>query len=104
MERLRREKKMFSVNQLTVYHMAMETYNVLVNNSSEILRERMVRKSNEHYSLRSEERGDLQLPVKPKNNCMRFSYIGGKIWNMVSFQFLMDISNFFENFSNMRDL
>ena len=74
LERLRRQKKMYSVNQLTVYHVALETYNVLVNNSSEQLKERMKVKSNEHYSLRSEERRDLELPMKPKNNCERFSY------------------------------
>ena len=72
---------MFSVNQLTVYHVALETYNVLVKNSSEQLKERMSLKPNSHYSLRNEARGELKLPTKPKQDCTRFSYTGAKVWN-----------------------
>ena len=81
LERLRKQNKMFSVNQLTVYHVALETHNVLINNSSEQLRERMLLKTNQHYTLRSEERRDLQVPIKPRQNCTRFSYTGAKVWN-----------------------
>ena len=81
MNKLRKQRRMMSINQLTVYHVGLETYNVLKNNSSEQLKEKMIKRENEHYTLRSQERGDLLLPTKPKRNCTGFSYTGAKVWN-----------------------
>ena len=75
-----------SINQLTVYHVALEAYNVIVNNSSEQLRDKMMKKRYSHYTLRSEDRGDLQLPKRPKMNCTGFSYTGAKVWNALPVQ------------------
>ena len=83
MEKLRNQRKMMSINQLTVYHVGLEAYNVLKNNSSDQLKEKMVKIENEHYRLRSQERGDLLLPTRPKRNCAGFTYTGAKVWNIL---------------------
>ena len=81
MSELRREKHMMSINQLTVYHVALEAYNIVYRNSSEQLRQKMKKEENEHHSLRSQERGDLAVPPRPKKKCTGFSYTGAIVWN-----------------------
>ena len=73
---------MMSVNQLSVYHVALETRNVIVNNSSEDLQHKLLDKRG-GYRLRSDERRDLTLPVRPKLKCTGFSYTGPKVWNKI---------------------
>ena len=91
MARLRKQRQMMSINQLTVYHVGIEAYNVLHNNSSDQLKEKMIKTVNEHYSLRSQERGDLLLSTKPKKNCTGFSYTGAKVWNALPVKLRNDI-------------
>ena len=82
MDRLRNEKRQMSVNQLTVYHVALETRNIIWNNSSEELRLRMLKKEGS-YNLRSDERRDLVVPPKPKKSCTGFSYTGARVWDRI---------------------
>ena len=82
MSELYKEKRMMSVNQMCVYHILLEMFNVLNNNSSEQLKEKILsEREPSNYNLRSQERGDLRLPLKPKENCEGFSYSGSKVWN-----------------------
>ena len=33
--------------------------------------------------MRSNEKGDLHIIDKPKKSCVGFTYIAGKLWNML---------------------
>ena len=83
MRRFREEIKMMSVNQLAVYHTIIETYNIIVKGSSEQLKKKMIPQEEQRYSLRSREKGDLKVPIKPKTNCAGITYFGSKIWNQL---------------------
>ena len=85
MHRLRKEKNQMSVNQLTVYHIALETRNIHWNNSSVELKLKMQKEQGE-YNLRSGERQDLNIPLKPRKGCTGFSYTGAKVWNKIPIQ------------------
>ena len=80
MERLRKELKMMSVNQLSCYHTAIEMFNVINNNSSASLHEEFIQVP-KGYSLRGLEDGTVQVPEKGKKSCNGFHYIGPKLWN-----------------------
>ena len=82
MNRLRKEKGQMSVNQLTVYHVALETRNIHWNNSSTELKDKMVKEKGS-YSLRSDNRQDLAVPPRPKKGCTGFSYTGSQVWNSI---------------------
>ena len=82
MNRLRKEKGQMSVNQLTVYHVALETRNIHWNNSSTELKDKMVKEQGS-YSLRSDNRQDLAVPPRPKKGCTGFSYTGSQVWNNI---------------------
>ena len=82
MDKLRKEKGQMSVNQLTVYHVALETRNILWNNSSTELKVKMQREQGS-YCLRSENRHDLAVPPRPKKGCTGFSYTGSQVWNNI---------------------
>ena len=79
MKKLRENIKMMSVNQIAVYHTIIETYNVVVKDSSKQLKEKMLPEQ-DRYFLRSTENGDLKIPIKPKSSCTGFTYFGPKIW------------------------
>ena len=63
-----------------MYHVALETRNVIINNSSEDLKLKMLERRGA-YSLRSADRNDLTVPFKPKVSCTGFSYTGPRVWN-----------------------
>ena len=73
---------MMSINQLCVYHTLLEAYNVTKNSSSEDIKSKWERKSNERI-LRSETKNDQIIPVKPSTKCTGFSYNGSKLYNML---------------------
>ena len=53
MKKLRLSLKMMSINQMSVYHTLIETYNVIRNSSSEHLKEKLLPKAdNKGYGLR----------------------------------------------------
>merc|ERR1711884_873692 len=61
MEKLRQELRMMSVNQLSVYHVAIEMFNIINNKSSESLHEEMKLES-KGYGLRGLDDGiDSQM-------------------------------------------
>ena len=82
METLRRKIRMFSVNQMSVYHVAMEMFNVIHDGSSESLQRKLkIEKSG--YSLRRLEDGQVRVPEKFKKSCTGFSQNGPKLWNFL---------------------
>ena len=86
MKKLRAKTNMMSINQLSTYHMVIEVYNVMYNNSSSQLKSKM-KAVQGYYKLRTEIdhkfRGDLPIPERPSNNCMGFSFKGPTVWNKV---------------------
>ena len=82
MEKLRKESNMFSVNQLSVYHTAIEMFNIINYKSSVPLYEEM-KMVNRGYSLRGLEDGKVIVPEKGKKSCIGFHYMGPKLWNFL---------------------
>ena len=86
MKKLRAKTNMMSVNQLSTYHVVLEVYNVMYENSSSQLKYKM-KPVQGYYKLRTEidhkYRGELPVPERPSNNCVGFSYKGPTIWNKV---------------------
>ena len=81
MEKLRNRIKMFSVNQIVVYHTILETFNVIRKSSSEQLEIKY--KHQDQHSQRKTARNDLKVPERMKKNCNGFSHSGAKIFNML---------------------
>ena len=82
MENLRQQLRMMSVNQLSVYHVAIEMYNIINNKSSESLHEEM-KYEPRGYGLRGIEEGKVRVPDKGKKSCNGFHYMGPKLWNFL---------------------
>ena len=83
MEKLRKELKMLSVNQLACYHILLETFNILKKNSSPQIEEKIKPRERSNYHMRSFKKGNLNVIEKPKKNCMGFTYISAKVWNLL---------------------
>ena len=83
MEKLRKELKMLSVNQLAVYHILLETFNILKKNSSPQIEEKIKPRERSNYNMRSFKKGNLNVIEKPKKSCMGFTYISAKVWNLL---------------------
>ena len=84
MESLAKKCNIMSVNQMTVYHILLEMFNILHKNSSEELKRKILEvQTCQNYNLRSKENGDLRIPNPPKRNCVGFSYIGPKTWKLL---------------------
>ena len=83
MKRLRERFKMMSVNQLACYHMLMECRNIMVNNASRQLKDKLMPEVKSCYELRSESRGDLKIKRIPKKSCEGFSLFAARLWNML---------------------
>ena len=86
MQKLREKMGILSVNQLACYHILLETFNILNKNSSPQIEEKIKPKGKSHYHTRSSERKDLNVMNKPKKNCIGFTYISAKLWNMLPVQ------------------
>ena len=82
MEKLRQQLRMMSVNQLSVYHVAIEMFNIIHNNSSKSLYEEM-KLEPRGYGLRGLEEGKVRVPEKGKKSCNGFHYRGPKWWNFL---------------------
>ena len=81
MENLRQKIKMFSVNQMCIYHTLLETFNVIRYSSSETIKRKWDHKIENKYLLRSDKGNNLKIPEKPMKKCTGFSYSGAKIFN-----------------------
>ena len=65
MQKLREENKIMSVNQLSVYHVAMDMYNIINHSSSDLL-QREFKLQPGRYEFRSLEDGKVKVPEKMK--------------------------------------
>ena len=83
MKEVRKQINMLSVNQMSVYHTAMEAYNVTNRTSSEQLQEKLIRHEGRH-SERSAANNELYVPKEPRIQCTGFSYLGSKLYNMIT--------------------
>ena len=78
MQKLRNKIKMFSVNQMCIYHTFLEAFNVFRNKSSEQIQTKW-EKTEKNYKFRNAK--DLNVPDKPSEKCTGFSYTGAKLFN-----------------------
>ena len=79
-----REKiKMMSVNQMTVYHTLIESYNIVRNSASTQIQMKWSDNQGKKYSLRNITENDLKEPEKPIPKCTGFTYYGAKLYNML---------------------
>ena len=88
MSKLRRELKVFSINQLNCYHVLIEAYDIVKFKSVEELYNKLVPDQTEmdedNRQTRSMTRGDLKVPLKPKEKCVGFSWTCPKLWNKLA--------------------
>ena len=80
MQKLREKIKMFSFNQMNIYHSVLEAFNIIRNSSSEKIKMKWTNQNSNTYFLRSETSGDQKIPEKPMLKCMGFSYNGSKLF------------------------
>ena len=79
-----REKiKMFSVNQMALYHTLIEGHNILRNSASEQIALKWSHLHEKNYSLRNITQNDLKVPERPKLNCIGFTYTHAKLFNIL---------------------
>ena len=93
MSKLRKEMKVFSINQLNCYHTLVEAHNIVKFKSVEDLYTKLVPDQTEmiedNRQTRSMTRGDLKVPIKPKEKCVGFSWTAPKLYNKLP----LDIRN-----------
>ena len=70
---------MMSVNQMAVYDMIMEVFNIIHNSSSEQIQNTYIHK--ERRSLRKNANNFVRVPEKPMKRCTSFTYCGSKVCN-----------------------
>ena len=70
-----------SVNQLCVYHVALEMFNIVVNSSAERVKDKLILEENPSYHLRNRTNGEVRVPFKPAKPY--FSYTGPKLFNFL---------------------
>ena len=74
---------MMSVNQMNIYHILLEAYNIVWNSSSEQIQSKWANKNDCKYILRSENKNDQRIPKKPAKKCIGFFYHGAKMFNLL---------------------
>ena len=81
MQKLRERQHMMSVNQMAIYHVALEIFNIRQHSSSESLQDKLLLQENSHYQLRNRSSGDVCVTKKPKKSALGFTYHGATLWN-----------------------
>ena len=79
MEKLRKSIQMFSVNQMNIYHVLIEAFNVINFGSSEKIQEKWLNQNERLYSNRRQN--DIQIPRVKHVKCQGFSWHAAKLWN-----------------------
>ena len=83
MKHVRKKIKMMSVNQMTVYHTLLESYNIMRNSASEQIQMKWLDNREKNYALRNVAKNELIVPEKPISKCAGFTYHGAKLLNML---------------------
>ena len=81
MKTAREKLRMMSVNQLNIYQVALEMFNIMVKSSAERVQKKFTLQENSSYSLRNRENGTVKVPEKPSK--LYFSYTGPKLFNFL---------------------
>ena len=79
MEKLRKEIGMFSVNQMNMYHVYIETFNIINYGSSNKIQEKWMPDEPRVYSNR--RKFDVKIPRVKHTKCRGFSLHGAVMWN-----------------------
>ena len=79
MTKFREKIKMFSVNQIAVYHTLLEAYNVARNLSSEQIHMKWTNIGDKKHSLRNISNNNLKVPEKPKLNILTKKFFDEEI-------------------------
>ena len=83
LSKVRAKMKMFSVNQMALYHTLLEGHNILRNSASEQIELKWTHTNGKNYPLRNITENDLNVPERPKMNCIGFTYTHAKLFNML---------------------
>ena len=85
MQQVREKIKMFSVNQMAIYHSLLETYNIKRKSASEQIKLKWedTKVNTCSMSFRSSTNNDVKIPEKPSKKCTGFSYSGAKLFNIL---------------------
>ena len=83
LKRIREKIKMMSVNQIAIYHILLEGYQILKNSASEPILQKWRDISENDRVLRSNTNKVLKVPKKPAVKCTGFTYFGSKLMNML---------------------
>ena len=81
MEKLREKIGMFSVNQMNIYHVLLEAFNIINYGSADRIQKKWVNKNERNYSNRRSQ--DVRVPRVDHVKCQGFSWHGAKIWNQL---------------------
>ena len=84
MEKLREKIKMFSVNQMSIYHALIEAFNVIHYGSADSIQEKWLSYNERVYSNRRSQ--DVKIPWVNHISCQGFSWYGAKACQRVSNQ------------------
>ena len=83
MTRLRTNIQMFSINQLTCYHVLLEAYNVIYHGSSESILKKWLPSEDRHYPVRRQRENEVKVQVPDHVTCRGFAWYGAKMWNQL---------------------
>ena len=81
MEKLRKKIGMFSVNQMNIYHVLLEAFNVIHYGSADRIQDKWVNKNERHYSNRRSQ--NVRVPRVDHVKCQGFSWHGARVWNQL---------------------
>ena len=81
MENLRKKIGMFSVNQMNIYHILLEAFNIINYGSADRIQKKWVNQNERNYSNRRSQ--DVRVPWVEHVKCRGFSWHGAKIWNQL---------------------
>ena len=79
MEKLREHIQMLSVNQMNIYNVLVEAFNVINFGSSEKIQEKWLNSNVRVYSNRRQN--NIQIPRVKHVKCQGFSWHAAKLWN-----------------------
>ena len=74
-EKLARDFNQMSMNQMSCYHVLVETYNIINFGSSKKIRDKLLSPNPNSSHLR--------VPLVKKNTCRSFSFYAARLWNIL---------------------
>ena len=68
---------------MVCYHVLVEAFNVINNNSSEVIHNKWLQKDKRQHLRRKERREDVKVHVPNHVKCRGFTWYGAKMWNQL---------------------